>query len=249
MHSQIISATKFFPLYNLNFPVAQSVLSFEDGINCGAVLDKVIQLLRKDVAHVLRNVRVLQCIYKACHKSLSSSKRIHVKSPISVSKDCLSTIPPPHRSCNWSDSFKRFHKYYKYLCNYCVSHAWYLPHQNSSMILSAVVKRGDYKCPYYDSLCNFPLLPLPQVQMFPTRPFISYARDMLEKKGCYIKGRNYSTATTSTKSSSQVSSFLVTTTTTTKTFLFPAMLLSVGKFSNKALFVVPLARLPYIRSM
>jgi len=86
MHSQIISATKFFPLYNLNFPVAQSVLSFEDGINCGAVLDKVIQLLRKDVAHVLCNVRVLQCI--------SSSKHIHVKSPVSVSKNCLSTIPP-----------------------------------------------------------------------------------------------------------------------------------------------------------
>jgi hypothetical protein len=37
--------------------------------------------------------------------------------------------------------------------------------------------------------------------------------------------------------------------TTTKTFLLMAMLLSVWKFSNKVLFVVPLARLPYIRCM
>jgi hypothetical protein len=40
MHSQIISATKFFPLHNLNIPLAQSILSSEDGINSGAVLEK-----------------------------------------------------------------------------------------------------------------------------------------------------------------------------------------------------------------
>jgi len=52
-----------------------------------------IQVLRKDVDHVLCNVRDLQCIYKACHRSLSWAKCIHVKSPVSISKDCKYNTP------------------------------------------------------------------------------------------------------------------------------------------------------------
>jgi hypothetical protein len=70
------------------------------------------------------------------------------------------------------------------------------------MILSAMVKRGNYKCPYYNTLCTFPLLPLPQVQLLPKQPFTSYARHVVEK-GLLYPGKDLLNSYLSTKSSSE----------------------------------------------
>lgn len=122
--------------------------------------------------------------------SLSWAKCIHVKSPVSISKDCLSTIP--HRSSYWSDPLKSFQKNFKYVCNY--SHACYLPRQIYPWFYQPWW-REETTCPFYETLCTNPLLPRSQVQMFSEWPFTSHARDKLEKKDCYIKGRFYSKTT------------------------------------------------------
>lgn len=173
--------------------------------------------------------------------SLSWPKCIHFKSPVPISKDCLSTFP--HQSFNWSDPFMPFHKKLQvrvqWLCLPCMLPA----SPNLSMILSAV-KRGSHKCPYYDTICTFPSLPLPQIQMFSKLPFTSCERHV-GRKGLLCQGKDLLRSDPSTKSSRRFSSFLVTP--TTKTFLLLTLPLSVWKFSNKVLFVVPMARLAYIR--
>jgi len=73
---------------------------------------------------------------------------------------------------------------------------------NLSMILSAVVKTENYKCVYYDTLCTFPLLPLPQVLMLPKQLFTSCARH--GEKGLLYQGKDLLKSDLSTKSSSEV---------------------------------------------
>ena len=120
---------------------------------------------------------------------------IGLKYYMSISSDWIRS---PHRSCNWSDPFKSFHKNYKYVCNYCVSHESYLPHpsypwfyqpwwrqETTNVLITTLYATSHY------FLCN----------RFTCSPNSSslHMQDMLEKKDCYIRGRIYSKATQAQK--------------------------------------------------